>query len=173
MKLSNELSISLLIALLIHPIIVVVFLNSTHESTDSALQKAPSQKIRFEYPNTLPTELSKEEKSAPIEPKTVISSFYGGEKHGDSHGKIMANGERFDKNDPTIAAANDLPFGTKIHVINVQNGKSAVLIVKDRGGFEKYGRKLDVSRAAAHKLGFIEEGLAVLRMNIISFPPRA
>ena len=132
------------------------------------MQKASAQTatVRFEHINTPPAE----EKSAPIEPKTVISSFYGGEKRGDFHGKRMANGERFNKNDPTIAASNDLPLGTKIQVTNVENGKSAVLTVKDRGGFEKYGRKLDVSRAAAQKLGFIEEGLAQVKILVIKWP---
>lgn len=148
-------------------IVVVVFLNSIHESTDSALQKASSP-VRYEYiDNPLPTE----EKSVPQSPKTetVIASFYGGERN-DFHGKTMANGERFNKNDPTIAASNELPLGTEIQVTNVENGKSAILTVKDRGGFEKYGRELDVSRAAAQKLGFIEEGLAQVKILIIKWP---
>ena len=157
----------LLIALSFLTIIVVmVFLNSTHESTDSALQKASAQTVRFEYTTTLPTE----EKSPPTEPETVVCSFYGGEKRGDFHGKKMANGKRFNKNDPTIAASNELPLGTKIQVTNVENGKSAVLTVEDRGGFEKYGRSLDISQAAAKKLGFFKEGLARVEVIVLAFP---
>lgn len=103
----------------------------------------------------------------------VTASYYGGEEHGDFHGKVMANGERFNKYDASIVASNDLPLGTEIKVTNVENGKSLVMTVKDRGGFEKYGRKLDVSREAAKKLGFKEQGLALVRYIVVRKPYRA
>ncbi len=163
----------------------MVFLYNTHESTDSVIQKASAQHNEIEDVHRQSSSLfvngdddTDEEDTDETETATanrvtlypITTSYYGGERHNDFHGKKMANGERFNKNDPTIAASNEFPLGTKIQVINVENGKSAVLTVKDRGGFEKYGRKLDVSRAAAQKLGFIEEGLAQVKILVIKWP---
>lgn len=107
------------------------------------------------------------------EGKLVTASYYGGEERGDFHGRTMANGKRFNKNDPTLVAHNSLPLGTKIKVTNIENGKSLIMTVSDRGGFEKYGRKLDVSLKAAEKLGFKEKGLALVRYKVVEKPNRA
>lgn len=87
----------------------------------------------------------------------------------ESGGKQTASGKKFDPNDPTIAAHPTLPFETILQVTNPQNGKSIEVIVYDRGPFIS-GRSLDVSRAAAQELGFLEDGLAVLDVRIISIP---
>ena len=55
------------------------------------------------------------------------------------------------------AAHRSLPFGTKVKVTNKKNGKSIVLRINDRGPFIK-GRIIDVSKAAASRLGFIGAG---------------
>ncbi len=55
------------------------------------------------------------------------------------------------------AAHRTLPFGTRVKVTNLSNGKSAVVRINDRGPFAK-GRIIDVTRAAAQKLGFIQKG---------------
>lgn len=55
------------------------------------------------------------------------------------------------------AAHRSLPFGSKIKVTNQRNGKSVIVRVNDRGPFIK-GRVLDLSKAAAQKLGFINSG---------------
>lgn len=102
---------------------------------------------------------------------TTIASYYGGEKGShDFHGKPMKNGEKFNKFDPTIAASNKLPLGTIIRVTNLENQRTQELVVKDTGRFDEYGRGIDVSRAAAQKLGFLEEGLVRVRIKVISFP---
>jgi len=69
---------------------------------------------------------------------------------------ITASGERMDPNLMT-AAHKTLPFGTKLRVTNPKNGKSAVVRINDRGPFIK-GRVIDLSKAAAAKLGFINAG---------------
>ncbi len=67
-----------------------------------------------------------------------------------------ASGERMNPSKMT-AAHRSLPFGTKIKVTNSSNGKAVVVRINDRGPFIK-GRMLDLSKAAAGKLGFIGKG---------------
>ena len=67
-----------------------------------------------------------------------------------------ASGERMNPAAMT-AAHRSLPFGTKVVVTNQRNGKSVVVRINDRGPFIK-GRVIDLSKAAAHKLGFIGAG---------------
>lgn len=67
------------------------------------------------------------------------------------------------------AAHNTLPLGTWIDVTNLENGRQAELRVTDRGPFVK-GRILDVSRAAARKLGFLVAGTARVRI-VVTQPP--
>jgi len=63
-----------------------------------------------------------------------------------------------------IAAHRTLPMGTEVKVINLDNGRSAVLKIVDRGPFIR-GRIIDVSVAAAKVLGFREAGLAHVRIE--------
>ena len=65
------------------------------------------------------------------------------------------------------AAHRSLKFGSKIEVKNMRNGKTVTVRVNDRGPFVK-GRILDVTRAAAHKLGFINSGTTKVCYKIVS-----
>lgn len=67
-----------------------------------------------------------------------------------------ASGERMNPAAMT-AAHRTLPFGTKVKVTNQRNGKSVVVRINDRGPFAR-GRVLDLSKAAASRLGFIRSG---------------
>ncbi len=67
-----------------------------------------------------------------------------------------ASGERMNPAAMT-AAHRSLPFGSHIRVTNKRNGKSVIVRINDRGPFIK-GRILDLSKAAARKLGFIRAG---------------
>ena len=67
-----------------------------------------------------------------------------------------ASGERMNPEGMT-AAHRSLPFGSKIKVVNQNNGREVVVRINDRGPFTK-GRVLDLSRAAANKLGFVSAG---------------
>lgn len=92
------------------------------------------------------------------QPECGIASFYGREHHG----KQTASGERFDMNAMT-AAHPRLPFGT---ILWLQSGnKVARVTVTDRGPFIP-GRIIDVSFAAAKKLGMIEKGVAVVCLTV-------
>ena len=78
------------------------------------------------------------------------------------NGKKSASGERFNQNAMT-AAHKTLPFGTKLKVTNQKNGKTVVVRINDRGPFIK-GRVIDLSKAAANRLGFISSGVTNICM---------
>lgn len=88
--------------------------------------------------------------------QTVVASWYGTES-----GSRTANGERFTGRDMT-AAHKTLPFGTKLRV--TYHGKSVVVRVNDRGPYIK-GRSLDLSRAAAERIGLIQAGVGKVCME--------
>lgn len=81
---------------------------------------------------------------------TGLASFYGSES-----GSVTANGEHFDGSSLT-AASRALPFGTRLRI--TYRGKSVVVRVNDRGPYVR-GRFLDLSRAAAERLGMIPAGV--------------
>lgn len=97
--------------------------------------------------------------SKPVEASSriVTASWYGPGFHGNQ----MANGETFNMNDKTIVAHKELEFGTKVTLLNPDNGKTLTVEVKDRGPFID-GRDFDLSKAAARVLGTIEQGVATL-----------
>jgi rare lipoprotein A len=74
-----------------------------------------------------------------------------------------ANGEIHDANAPT-AAHRTLPFGTRVKVTNLANGRSTVVTINDRGPFIK-GRIIDVSRSSAQELGFVSRGITRVRIE--------
>ena len=93
-----------------------------------------------------------------------LASWYGEELQGSE----TTSGERFDMNGLT-AAHRRLPLGTRIMVTNLRNHRSVVLRVNDRGP-NTPGRLLDVSRAAAERLGFRGAGIAKVRVIPLSYP---
>lgn len=85
--------------------------------------------------------------------------------YGNSHhGKKMANGKRFDKNALTCAH-NKYPFGTKLRVTNPKNGKSVIVTVTDRGGFNKLGRIIDLSEGAFKKIASLKSGVIKVKIE--------
>ena len=90
-----------------------------------------------------------------------LASWYGGKFHG----RRTASGEVFDQNGPT-AAHRTLPFGTRVRVVNLENGRSTVLRINDRGPFVR-GRIIDVSRRAADHLGFRNQGVARVGLQVV------
>ncbi len=74
-----------------------------------------------------------------------------------------ASGERMNPNALT-AAHRSLPFGTKVLVENLNNGRSVVVRINDRGPFVG-GRIIDVSKAAAAQIGMLQSGTATVRIT--------
>ncbi|MEO1429569.1 MAG: septal ring lytic transglycosylase RlpA family protein [Cyanobacteria bacterium J06633_8] len=131
----------------------------------------------------LPTELTKPKKQAKIKVKKAasnkhhtkkwrkaarggrrfrgIASFYGAYFAG----KKTASGERFNPSKMT-AAHKTLPFGTRVRVTNMRNGRSVVVRINDRGPFIR-GRVIDLSRGAAGVIGMIGRGIAPVRVEVL------
>ena len=83
---------------------------------------------------------------------------------------LTANGELF-REDGFTAAHRTLPFGTRVKVTNLSNGRSVVVRINDRGPTIR-SRLIDLSKAAAERLGFTQRGLASVRIAIMRRPPR-
>lgn len=90
-----------------------------------------------------------------------LASWYGAEQGG----RRTASGERFDPKALT-AAHNSLPFGTALKVTNVATGRSVTVRVNDRG--PGYGRLIDLSEAAARRLGTHACGLAAVTIEQVA-----
>ena len=93
--------------------------------------------------------------------ETGIASFY----HDYFVGKITASGEKYDPNKLTVAHKS-LPLGTMIKVTNLENDKSVIVRVNDRGPYVK-NRILDLSKSAAVQLGLVQNGFARVSYSII------
>lgn len=81
-------------------------------------------------------------------------------------GRTTASGEVFDKNQMT-ACHRTLPFGTLVRVVNLRNHRSVVVKINDRGNLNS-GRVIDLSSAAAERIGLLGSGLAPVRLEIVS-----
>jgi rare lipoprotein A (peptidoglycan hydrolase) len=89
----------------------------------------------------------------------VTASWYGREHHN----KLTASGQKFNMYKRTLAHRT-LPLGTKVRLVNLDNGKSAEGVVNDRGPYVN-GRDADVSYAMAKQLGFVKRGVMKLYME--------
>ena len=85
------------------------------------------------------------------------------------HGNQTASGEVYDMEAMT-AAHRQLPFGTRVEVENLDNGRSTVVRINDRGPFA-HGRIIDLSRAAAREVGMLGTGIAEVRLRVVGAPP--
>ncbi|HLT74899.1 MAG TPA: septal ring lytic transglycosylase RlpA family protein [Ohtaekwangia sp.] len=93
--------------------------------------------------------------------QTGKASFYADKFEGSK----TASGEKYRKNKMT-AAHKTLPFGTKVKVTNLGNNESVVVVINDRGPFVE-GRVIDLSRAAAEKLRFVNQGIADVSIEVV------
>lgn len=92
------------------------------------------------------------------------ASFYANHFHG----KRMANGKRFRRNSDS-AASRTLPLGTRARVKNLENGRTAMVTIEDRGPFKR-GRVIDLSPSTATKLGMREQGVAMVEVVPVRIP---
>ncbi|MEQ8757198.1 MAG: septal ring lytic transglycosylase RlpA family protein [Coleofasciculus sp. G1-WW12-02] len=90
-----------------------------------------------------------------------IASWYG----PGFHGNRSASGERFNQNALT-AAHRSLPFGTNVRVTNLNNGRSVIVRINDRGPYAR-GRVIDLSAAAARVLGLLRTGVAPVQIEVL------
>ena len=114
---------------------------------------------------------SSTEKKAPLRMtfpvyQTGTASWYGKEQHN----HLTATGKRFNMYAMT-AAHRKLPFGTLLKVTDIETGKSVEVVVNDRGPYVG-NRVIDLSMAAAIKLGIKDKGLAKVSIQILWQPER-
>ena len=93
-----------------------------------------------------------------------LASWYG----PGFHGKLTASGQIFNSS-RFSAAHKSWPLGTQILVVNPINHRSVKLVINDRGPYIA-GRDLDLSEKAARSLGFVDDGLAFVRVHILELP---
>ena len=91
------------------------------------------------------------------------ASYYADSLAGNS----TASGEPYDPSALT-AASRDLPFGTRLRVIRVDNGRTVVVRVNDRGPFGDHRRIIDLSRRAAETLDMIRAGVVSVRVEVLA-----
>ena len=100
---------------------------------------------------------------APVKPGRTqegMASWYG----PGFAGRLTANGERFDPSELTCAHRK-FKFGTMLEVTNLENGRSVVVRVNDRGPYAK-NRVIDLSEEAARRIGMIEKGHVKVRIEV-------
>ena len=90
-----------------------------------------------------------------------LASWYGGKFQG----RRTANGEIFDTEQLT-AAHKTLPFGTRVKVTSLETGQSVIVRINDRGPFVE-GRVIDLSRAAAARIGIAGRGVGPVRVEVV------
>ncbi len=83
-----------------------------------------------------------------------------------SAGARTANGEKMNAN-ALAAAHRSLPFGARVRVDNLANGRSVIVRINDRGPFIR-GRVIDLTRGAAERIGMIGAGTASVRITVLS-----
>jgi len=128
----------------------------TLPKTSVDIQPAPSELVPV-----APT--AKKSPAVPAKlPQTGLASWYGAQHQG----KQTAGGSNFDQAELT-AAHPSLPFGSKIKVTNLANGKSVEVEITDRGPFAG-NRIIDLSQAAAKALDMIDSGTATVRLELAS-----
>jgi rare lipoprotein A len=93
--------------------------------------------------------------------QTGKASFYADKFEGSP----TASGEKY-RSSKLTAAHKTLPFGTRIRVTNLSNNQTVEVLVNDRGPYVE-NRVIDLSKAAAEKLGFVNQGLADIRLEVI------
>ena len=104
----------------------------------------------------------------PVSKKTILANSFQGKAswYGPGFdGRLTANGETYDQNEMT-AAHPSLRFGTKVKVTNLNNGRSTIVRINDRGPYVP-GRAIDLSAAAARSLNMIKSGVAPVQITIL------
>lgn len=137
---------------------------SSSSASELAIREAEGTGLEESAPApVMPLPIAPEPNSAPrvLAVKTGQASWYG----PGFYGGRTASGERLTRGTLTAAHRN-LPFGTKVRVTNLWNGRSAVVRINDRGPFHG-NRLIDLSHGAADALGLISSGVAQVRLEVL------
>lgn len=124
----------------------------------------PAEAETSKPPEAAPPELEIPADAKPVFTETGVASWYGPPYHN----RRGSNGEVYDMHAMT-AAHRTLPLGSIVRVINVDTKASAVVRITDRGPFIE-GRVIDLSKAAAEKIGMIQKGTTEVRLEVLKTP---
>jgi rare lipoprotein A len=114
---------------------------------------------------TLPTLAAALFSAAAVLPATAMIQCGTASWYDEGAGKQSADGGVVDP--AALAAAHpSLPFGTKVRVENMSNGRETIVVINDRGPF-KGGRVIDLTRAAAEQLAFVDSGVTRVRISTL------
>ncbi len=111
--------------------------------------------------NTAQTSLAPVQEETPFS-QTGEASYYARSLEG----QPMASGDKYRK-DSLVAAHRTLPLGTIVEVTNLSNGQKVEVEILDRGPHVR-GRIIDLSRAAAQRLGFVGDGLTDVKIEVVA-----
>jgi len=137
---------------------------STPEATEEEAKRSTSTEAQPK-PNVTPPKRSRPaDNAAPIYTEEGNASWYG----VPFHGRKASNGEIYDMNKLT-AAHRTLPFDSMVRVTNLNNGKTTMVRITDRGPFVD-NRIIDLSRAAAQEIESIGPGIVPVRIEVLSGP---
>ena len=147
-------------------------LTASEALVDNSLHDAPESLLAPKNPSALSPSgqgnVTSLEPQPAVRParfvQTGIASWYG----PGFHGKRTANGEIYDQNALT-AAHRSLPLGTLVMVKNLENRQAIKVRINDRGPFVE-GRIIDLSLAAAKRIGVYAPGTALVRIEVLSAP---
>jgi len=137
---------------------------SVRESVDLALNSAiEAEVLPAAEPVAAPVKAEPPKPPAPavVSVSTGQASWYG----PGFFGNRTANGEVFRPGTLT-AAHRTLPFGTRVRVTNLWNGRSAVVRINDRGPFHG-ARVIDLAHGAANQLGLVSSGVAKVKLEVL------
>lgn len=135
-------------------------------SQETPVGTPPSQAERQSLPpiESREPQLEVSPETKPIIVQTGIASWYGAPYHN----RRGSNGEIYDMHAMT-AAHRTFPLGSIARVTNVESGESVIVRITDRGPFIE-GRVIDLSRAAAEKIGLIRKGTGEVRVELLKSP---
>lgn len=143
----------------------IILPDTTKNQANDALQATNRLRRLLGNASPLNNIIGQQQKTAPkIARRRQIrgmASWYG----PGFHGRTTANGERYNSNALT-AAHRSLPFNTRVKVTNLNNGRSVVVRINDRGPYSG-GRVIDLSAAAARRLNMIRSGVAPVKIEIL------
>jgi len=100
----------------------------------------------------------------PLKTYHGIASWYSIKTN---YGRTTASGRPL-SNEAKTAAHKSLPFGTRVRVTCLHNGKSEVVQITDRGPYTK-GRLIDVTKGCAQRLGFFDRGITKVKVEVLSW----
>ena len=137
---------------------VVTNLHTMYENSSKDIKDEDVKARNVALAETFEKEI--EERSQYTHFQTGMASFYGGSWHG----KKTANDEIFNENSLT-AAHRTLPFGTRVRVTNLDNGKSVVVRINNRGPYSN-GRIIDLSKAAFSRIASTSRGVTRVKLEV-------